>query len=139
MAADDSENLAEQVRERPLRVSILLFPEVEILDFAGAYEVFSVASRVARRDGVCVHPAFEVETIAATNVPLAARHGLRVTPSRAFADWTGADLLVVPGGVVDQPLSDPVTLAWLRRACDQTQCGKQQDAQPARHGSERVA
>ena len=28
------------------RVGILLYPEVQVLDFAGSYDVFSIASRV---------------------------------------------------------------------------------------------
>ncbi|MCZ8320365.1 MAG: hypothetical protein O9296_02105 [Novosphingobium sp.] len=32
---------------RPVRVGILLFPEVQVLDFAGPFKVFAVADRVA--------------------------------------------------------------------------------------------
>ena len=33
----------------PLSVGIYLFDNVEVLDFAGPYEVFTTASRVARK------------------------------------------------------------------------------------------
>jgi hypothetical protein len=39
-------------------VAVLLFPEVELLDFAGPFEVFSVASRWSDP------PAFSVRTMA---------------------------------------------------------------------------
>ncbi|UAW97399.1 DJ-1/PfpI family protein [Halopseudomonas nanhaiensis] len=116
MSAEDREWLAREVGQRPLRVQILLFPDVEILDFAGPYEVFSVASRVAQRDGLMAHPPFDVQTVAAATAPLPARHGLTVIADHGFDDVPAADLLIIPGGVVDQPLNDEATLAWLRQA-----------------------
>lgn len=115
MSAEDREWLAREVAQRPLRVQILLFPDVEILDFAGPYEVFSVASRVAQRGGLMAHPPFDVQTVAAA-APLRARHGLTVIADHGFDDVPAADLLIIPGGVVDQPLNDEATLAWLRQA-----------------------
>jgi len=112
------EVLAAQVQERTLEVGILLFPEIEILDFAGPYEVFSVASRVAARDRLLAHTAFRVRTIAAEPAMLSTRHGLRVMPDAAFADQLPCDVLIVPGGVVTQPLQDPATLAWVRQTAD---------------------
>ena len=101
---------------RSIEVGILLFPEVEVLDFAGPFEVFSVASRVARRDGGLEVAPFRVSTVAAAPGVVTARHGLRVLPDAAFATAPAFDLLVVPGGVVDQPLADAGTIAWVRGA-----------------------
>jgi transcriptional regulator GlxA family with amidase domain len=42
------------------RVDILLFPEVEVLDFAGPYEVFTTASRMAARLSPGSVPPFAV-------------------------------------------------------------------------------
>ncbi len=119
MSNTDPEQLAQQVRHRSLRVRIMLFPQVEILDFAGPYEVFCVASRVALRDGLLPHPAFLVEAVAASRSTVRARHGLGIVPDVDFNDAAPADLLIVPGGVVDQPLNDAASLAWLQRACSE--------------------
>lgn len=99
-----------------LQVGILLFPEVEVLDFAGPFEVFSVAARVARRDGLSEVPPFRVATVSAGGGMVVARHGLRVQAEHGFADAPPMDLLIVPGGVVTQPLADPATLDWVARA-----------------------
>ncbi|SDS65035.1 DJ-1/PfpI family protein [Halopseudomonas xinjiangensis] len=115
----DPEQLAQQVRHRSLRVRIMLFPEVEILDFAGPYEVFSVASRVAQRDGLLPHPAFVVEAVSGSRSTVSARHGLGMVPDVDFDDAAAADVLIVPGGVVAQPLNDPASLGWLQRACSE--------------------
>jgi transcriptional regulator GlxA family with amidase domain len=76
----------------PLRVAILLFDEVEVLDFAGPFEVFSVA-RSAAGD-----PAFEVVTVALRVGPVAARNGLTVLPGCTPDTLGEVDILVVPGG-----------------------------------------
>jgi transcriptional regulator GlxA family with amidase domain len=106
MLQDDAD-LRALVQTRTLDVAILLFPEVEVLDFAGPFEVFAVASRIDRG-----HPPFRVRTVAAQKTILA-RHGLAVTPHACFADRPPVDVLIVPGGIVDQPLADAATLDWV--------------------------
>lgn len=101
---------------RPVRVGILLFPEVEVLDFAGPFEVFSVADRVARRDGLVPSGAFDVATVADGSRDVRARHGLVVRATYDTSDAPPFDVLVVPGGVVTQPLGDIATLDYIRRA-----------------------
>jgi len=112
MPTPDTE-LTTLVRARTLDVAILIFPEVEVLDFAGPFEVFSVASRIHRG---LPHPAFRVSTVAAERMPVPARHGLPVIANFSFAENPAADVLIVPGGIVDQPLADPATLDWLEAA-----------------------
>ncbi|MBD8622641.1 DJ-1/PfpI family protein [Pseudomonas sp. CFBP 13727] len=104
-----------QIFDRPLQVVILLYPGIEILDFAGPYEVFSVATRVALRDGLSIHAPFVVSTVAASRDLLTARYELRVQPDAQFDEEVHSDVLIVPGGVIDQPVNDPNTLAWVRR------------------------
>ena len=65
----------------PLRVAILLFDEVEVLDFAGPFEVFGVA-RSAAGDS-----AFEVTTIALRPGPVVARNGLTILPASFCAGY----------------------------------------------------
>ncbi|MBD8754999.1 DJ-1/PfpI family protein [Pseudomonas coleopterorum] len=109
-----------QIFDRPLHVVILLYPGIEILDFAGPYEVFSVATRIALRDGLSAHPPFLVSTVAANRGLLAARYDLRVQPDAQFDDELPCDVLIVPGGVIDQPVNDPDTLDWIRRMASRT-------------------
>jgi transcriptional regulator GlxA family with amidase domain len=109
-----------QIFDRPLRVVILLYPGIEILDFAGPYEVFSVATRIALRDGLSAHPPFIVSTVAASRQLLTARYALRVQPDAQFGDELQSDVLIVPGGIIDQPLNDPETLAWVREMAAET-------------------
>ena len=99
-------------RQRVLDIGILVFPEVEVLDFAGPFEVFSVASRIAHSE-IGVEAPFRVSIVGASGAVVMARHGLGVYPHVGFADAPQFDLLVVAGGVVDQPMGDAATLDWI--------------------------
>lgn len=96
-------------------VGILLFPDVEVLDFAGPYEVFSVAARIAPKALGAKSSPFTVVTVAETCELVSARHGLRVLPDHGFGDAPSMDVLIVPGGVVTEPLANHATLDWLQR------------------------
>src|SRR5687767_10846918 len=73
-------------------LAILLFPDAEVLDFCGPFEVFSVANRF-------VEPAaFNVFTVAERPGPVIARNGLSVNPHCLLADCPRLDILLVPGG-----------------------------------------
>lgn len=100
-----------------LQVQILAFDDMEALDFAGPFEVFTTAARMRARaqDGqTCsAPPLLTVCCVARTHAPVRARAGLRVLPDTCFADAARADWLIVPGGVVDAALDCPATLAWI--------------------------
>src|SRR5437588_8921962 len=78
--------------DRTRSVHILIFDQVEVLDFCGPFEVFSVAGR---RDG---KEPFEVHAVASDLRPIQARGGLSVNPAYSFDNCPGTDILVIPGG-----------------------------------------
>lgn len=98
----------------PITVGILLFTDVEVLDFSGPFEVFSVATRVARRDNDAPGATFDVFTVGRTGKPIQARNRLTITPRFSIADCPKLDILVVPGGVVTEPLHQPDVIEWIR-------------------------
>jgi transcriptional regulator GlxA family with amidase domain len=98
-------------------VGILLFDGVELLDFAGPFEVFS---RTRLVPGVEAHRSDEhaplhVFTVARSADLVTATGGLRVLPHHSFQSLPRIDLLVVPGGLGTRPLlKDREILDWLR-------------------------
>ena len=100
-----------------MNVGILIFDDVEVLDFAGPFEVFSRTRTVPggeswRSDE---HAPFTVFTVAKTAAPVATTGGLQVTPHYGFADAPQIDLVLVPGGFGTRALSDDqATLDWIR-------------------------
>ncbi len=96
------------------RVGILIYPDVEVLDFCGPFEVFSVARRDESRRREEPSP-FEVILIAETLEPVKATGGLRVLPDFDLAGCPRLDLLVVPGGWGTRPLVNRVQVVdWIR-------------------------
>ena len=101
-----------------INVGIFIFEGVEVLDFAGPFEVFSrtrLQPGTASRRSDDTAP-FEVFTIAATREVVRATGGLSVLPHHDFASAPRVDLLVIPGGFGTRPLlEDAATLEWIRR------------------------
>lgn len=88
-------------------VGIVLYPDAEELDWAGPYEVFSMAAM--GRDSM------KVVTIAQTTDPVRCAKGLRVLPSHSFDDAPALDVVLVPGGQGSRvEMENPVMLDWLR-------------------------
>lgn len=77
---------------RTRTVGIYLFNEVEVLDFAGPYEVFSVTEL---EDGT---KPFQVITLSETGGLISARNGLRVETEKAIQAAPKLDILIIPGG-----------------------------------------
>jgi transcriptional regulator GlxA family with amidase domain len=100
-------------------VGIFVFDDVEVLDFAGPFEVFS---RVRLEPGVAsrrsdVSAPFNVFTVAARPGPVTATGSLVIQPTHTFANAPRIDLLIVPGGFGTRPLlEDASAIEWIRRA-----------------------
>lgn len=98
-------------------IGIYVFDDVEVLDFAGPYEVFTCATRVAAKLTPGAAAPFRVRTVGATSAMLRARAGLSVLPEADFAvagdSISKIDVLIVPGGVVTAELAKPEVIAWI--------------------------
>ena len=99
-----------------LTVGVFVFDEVEVLDFAGPFEVFSrtrlVAGVESRRsdDGA----PFDVSTIGRTGQPVTATGGLVIVPHHSWATCPSIDILVVPGGFGTRALlEDGEVIEWI--------------------------
>ena len=101
---------------RPRNVGILIFPDVEILDFCGPFEVFASATLPAETDEEPGTSLFEVFTIAERPEVVACRGGLLVQPNHTLADHPPLDLVVIPGGYgTRREQENPVVLDWIAR------------------------
>jgi putative intracellular protease/amidase len=85
-----------------VRVGIVLFDGVQIIDFAGPYEVFGTAG-------------FGVVTLSHDGKPVTTAMGLKVTPDAGFADAQPFDVLLVPGGDTGDAERDPKMLSFVRQ------------------------
>ena len=96
------------------RVGIVLFEDVEVLDFCGPFEVFS-ATRVNEEKRREQPSPFEVLLIAERPGPVTTTGGMKVLPQHAFDDCPHLDIVVSPGGLGTwNELKNPRMLEWLR-------------------------
>jgi transcriptional regulator GlxA family with amidase domain len=91
------------------KVVFLLFDDMELLDFAGPCEVFSVANELGGWS------LFEIETASATGGRVRTVHGIVIQPDGALPGVKEPDILVIPGGRGTRAvLKDSETLEWVR-------------------------
>jgi len=95
------------------RVGILIFPQVEVLDFCGPFEVLAAVRLDESRRREQSSP-FDVFLVAERAEPVAANGGLRVLPDHTLADCPPLDLLIVPGGWgVRREINNEALVAWI--------------------------
>jgi transcriptional regulator GlxA family with amidase domain len=95
-------------------VGIVVFEEIEVLDFCGPFEVFAAPRLDEARRREEPSP-FEVLLVAQNSAPVVTAGGMKVIPDRSFASCPRLDILVVPGGWgTRRELNNPAMLDWLR-------------------------
>lgn len=98
-------------------VGILVFPDVEVLDFCGPFEVFSSVRELGG-------PArmFQVSIVGETEEIVSCRGGLLVKPHVGFEDSPNFDVIVVPGGAGTRTeMNNPAVLSWIRAQNEMTE------------------
>jgi len=94
---------------KPRNVAILIFDAVEVLDFCGPFEVFSVCGR---RDN---SNPFNVYTVAEKS-PVVARNDLSVNPHYLLSSCPPPDLLIIPGGFGTRTeIHNPTLIDWIKQ------------------------
>ncbi len=96
----------------PRTVGILIFDDVEVLDFCGPLEVFSVVRPAGKNDDES--RLFNVVTIAQEHKIIICRAGLLVQPHYTISDHPSLDILVIPGGQgTRRELHNQALLDWI--------------------------
>jgi len=93
------------------KIGILLFNEVEVMDFAGPFEVLSITTYLGSNDR-----PFDVKTVAQTKEVVRARYGLQVLPDYSFADKPDFDILIIPGGYGAEEIEihNDIVISWIK-------------------------
>jgi transcriptional regulator GlxA family with amidase domain len=108
--------MMRRVRTKPVKrklVGILIFPDVEVLDFCGPFEVFTVTRLDEERRREEPSP-FEVVLVAEQEDVIQATGGLRVIPNYTLHDCPSLDILVVPGGWgTRKQIENETLISWI--------------------------
>jgi len=97
-------------------VAILIFDEVEVLDFCGPFEVFSVTGKRTGLD------PFNVYTVAQTKGPVIARNNFSVNPSYTLSDCPEPNIILIPGGYgTRREMLNSVLIGWIRERAEKAE------------------
>lgn len=106
----------------PQLVALLLFKDMDLLDFGGPYEVLLTANRLVERDGG--QPPFRVLTVSPDGGPVTAYGGVGLQPHGRADQVADAAAVVIPGAIaIERVRNDPkiiTTVAQLADAADIT-------------------
>ena len=96
------------------RVGIVIFDNIEVLDFCGPFEVFS-ATRLNEEKRREESSPFQVLLVAEQPGPVVTSGGMKVIPGHTFDNCPKLDILCVPGGWgTRSQMTNPLMLDWLR-------------------------
>lgn len=97
-----------------IEVGILLFDEIDLLDFSGPYEVFTIART---SDDADAQRPFRVRTLAEGNFPIRTAGGLRIVPDEDLNLVQELDVLIIPGGPGSRrQVANVRLMEWLHHA-----------------------
>ncbi len=93
-------------------IAIVIFDRVEVLDFAGPFEVFAA---VGDWNDANVEK-FNVFTVAETADPITAVGGLRVLPNYTYENCPAPDVIIIPGGEgTREQMKNAALIDWVKR------------------------
>ncbi len=99
--------------QKQWNVAIFMFDDVEVLDFAGPFEVFAVARY---EDGT---QPFNVYLVSENGKRVVARNGLKIDVDYSMANCLQPDLLLIPGGQGTRTLMHNENVrAWIQSQYD---------------------
>ncbi len=100
------------------KIGIFIFDEVEILDFAGPFEVFAstkiVEKKTTNKSDISLSP-FRVFTISERKKKIKTTGGLKIFSDYNIKDHPSLDILLIPGGIGTRPLlKNQIVLDWIK-------------------------
>jgi putative intracellular protease/amidase/YHS domain-containing protein len=97
------------------KVAILIFDGVELLDFAGPGEVFAAAQTIEGQR------AFTVYTVAVSADAITSQGFVKVMPQYTIENCPRPDIIVVPGGGVNNVMGNEKVMEWIKTATRETE------------------
>lgn len=89
-----------------MNIGIYIYDNAEVLDFSGPFEVFSVASRIAKND-------WNVFLVSETGTLVTARGNYLVQPHYSATNHPKIDVLVVVGGIHTGEIEKRTVINWI--------------------------
>ena len=103
-----------------MNIGIYIYEDVEVLDFAGPYEVFTTAARLVARQQPDTPLLFQPLLIADVRRSVRARGDFQVQAHYGIHDHPALEVLLIPGGVHTAEISRPEIIEWIRATAPNT-------------------
>ncbi|MCB1604417.1 MAG: DJ-1/PfpI family protein [Gammaproteobacteria bacterium] len=97
-----------------LNFAIYIYENVEVLDFAAPFEVFSTAGRFIETEK---KPS--VFLVAEQQTAVSARGGLGINPNYCISKHPDVDVLIIPGGIHNEEIKKQNVLDWIKEQSEQ--------------------
>jgi transcriptional regulator GlxA family with amidase domain len=100
-------------------IAFVAFPDVEMLDVCGPFDVFAFADRWSRKTGKASQSAYQLDVIAPQAGPLRTSSGLKIVADHAYQEFDHPiDTLIVAGGEegLERACTDAALISWIKEA-----------------------
>ncbi|SHF32420.1 transcriptional regulator, AraC family with amidase-like domain [Microbulbifer donghaiensis] len=96
---------------------MVIYPGAQCLDITGPLEVFALANRQLRDDGLRIDDVYEIELLAAAAGPVAMSSGIKLIADQSYREAGDMDTLLVCGGTDESAVAQRANgdlTDWLR-------------------------
>lgn len=101
-------------------IGIVAFPDVEVLDITGPFEVFNFANLALIRRGIARKNVYTLKILAESPGPITTMSGLRIVAEDIYgAPNAEFDTLLIPGGNIENALTNQPLIHWIREMSGQ--------------------
>lgn len=91
-----------------MNIGIYIYKDVEVLDFAGPYEVFSTANRFVSESS-----RLSISLLAESRSIVNARGGFKVEADYSILSHPHLDVVIVPGGLHESEMNHNIAIDWI--------------------------
>lgn len=105
----------ENFKYQSRTIGIVAFPDAEVLDITGPFEVFNFANLSLKRHGISQENIYKLTLLAEKPGPVTTMSGLQILAEDVYGDLdVEFDTLLIPGGDMEKALSNEKLIAWIK-------------------------
>lgn len=93
-----------------MNIGIYIYKDVEVLDFAGPFEVFSTANRFLSDED-----KWNVSLLSSSHGSVRARGGFNVQSDYSILSHPKLDVVVIPGGIHELEMTNTKSIEWIAK------------------------
>ncbi|USD61988.1 DJ-1/PfpI family protein [Vibrio sp. SCSIO 43140] len=93
-----------------MNIGIYIYKDVEVLDFAGPFEVFSTANRFLPDED-----KWNVSLLSSSHGDVSARGGFNVQSDYSILSHPKLDVVVIPGGIHEPEMTNVKSMDWIAK------------------------